>query len=177
MKRIGVICVVLMLCLATVGVSYAAWTKNLSISGTVDTGELDVEFLNCSATDNEQPFVPTGPSDVGQTTVECQDTDGDGDYDTMTVLIEAGYMCYTAIVTFDVRNNGSVPVVVDSIDITEPAGQSVEVALVGIAVGDQIDVGESIPSTLTAHVNTDLPGSYEFGVLIEVVNWNEGGSP
>ena len=171
MKKVWVIGLILTLCLATVGASYASWTKTLDINGTVDTGQLNVEFLNCAVTDSEQPNVPDGPVDTGSTLVVCLDTTGDGHNDSMEVSMEGGYMCYTATVTFDVHNFGTVPVKVRVVDITETVPGTVEVAVVGI-MGVQIEPGQSIPGTLTAHVATNETGSYGFDVYIEAWNWN-----
>ena len=170
--RIGAICLVLVLCLAVIGVGYGHWTETLNIDGTVETGEVDVEFLNAVADDNEGPL---GLDDVGITTVELSDTDGDGDFNWMAVSLSEGYFCYVGIVSFDVHNNGTVPVKVTVIDITEPVGGEVEVSLSGLAVGDVIDPSQSVACTLTAHIAANGTGQGDFYVDIEVVNWNEGG--
>lgn len=175
MKRVGVLCLVLTLCLATVGASYASWGKTLTMDGEVDTGQLSVEFLNCTVTDNEQPFVPGGPSDTGTAVINCLDSDGDGELDTIVVSIENGYMCYSAFVGFDIHNSGSVPVVLHDLDILEGVAGAIELSLVGIAIGDQIHPSESKPCSLEAHVNTNDPGTYTFQMIFEFVNWNEGG--
>ena len=170
--KIGIICLVLTLCLAAIGVGYGQWTKTLLIDGTVETGDVSVEFLNAVATDDEEPYVP-GTPDVGTTTVSLADTDGDLDMDEMTVTQEYGYFCYWGFVNVDVHNNGTVPVEVVAITITEPINGEVEVSLVGLAVGDTLDVGQSVPVILMAHVATNTTGNYAFSVDIDVCNYNE----
>ena len=172
MGRICTICLVLTLCLAAIGVGYGHWTKTLGIEGTVHTGEVDIEFLNAIASDNEDPG-----EDVGSTNVTLWDLDGDGDFEWMKVEIADGYYCYVGTVDFEVHNNGSVPVKVNDIDIVEPMGGELDVALSGLAVGDVLDAGESVACVLTAHIAVNGSGEAGFTVDIEVVNWNEGVGP
>jgi hypothetical protein len=168
--KIGAICLVLTLCLAAIGVAYGHWTETLNIEGVAETGDMDVGFLNAIASDNEEPPI----DDWGETSVTLHNYDGDSDYEWMQVNLVDGYYCYVGIVNFDVHNNGTIPVAVSAIIITEPAGGEIEVALSGIAVGDVIDPNQSIPCILTAHiVDQDGSGDGSFSVHIEVVNWNE----
>jgi len=167
--KIGVICLVLMLCLAAIGVGYGHWSQTLNIDGTVDTGELDIEFLNCVTGDNE-----TG-GDVGEMSVLEVDTDGDLDIDKLIVTLDYGYFCYEGYVIFDVHNNGSVPEEVVAVTITEPIGGEVDVSLSGIAVGSQLSPGQSVPCVLSAHVTSNVSGTYSFSVVIEAWNWNQAG--
>jgi hypothetical protein len=175
MGKICTICLVLTLCLAAIGVGYGHWTKTLGIEGTVYTGEVDIEFLNAVASDNE----PSGDDNVGFTNVTLLDKDIDGDFEWMQVQIADGYYCYVGIVNFDVHNNGSVPVMVTAINIVEPVDPGdgttqVEVALSGLAVGDVLDADASQACVLTAHIAANGSGEAGFTVDIEVVNWNEG---
>ena len=41
---VGTLFIVLVIMLALLGVGYALWSETLTISGTVSTGEVDVEF-------------------------------------------------------------------------------------------------------------------------------------
>ena len=50
MKRIALICMALVLALGALGVGYAAWTDELYIQGTVNTGSVDLEVLDYSGT-------------------------------------------------------------------------------------------------------------------------------
>jgi predicted ribosomally synthesized peptide with SipW-like signal peptide len=45
MGKVGLLFLVLVLALASVGVAFAAWTDTITISGSVTTGELDWEFM------------------------------------------------------------------------------------------------------------------------------------
>ena len=50
MKKIAVLALVLVLCLAAVGIGYAKWTDSLTINGTVTTAEFGVQFVDASGT-------------------------------------------------------------------------------------------------------------------------------
>lgn len=45
MRKAGLVTLTVMLALALAGLGYAAWTETIAASGTVNTGEVDVEFL------------------------------------------------------------------------------------------------------------------------------------
>ena len=177
-KKITVISLVLTLCLAVIGVGYAGWFGNLYIEGTTNTGEVDIEFVadTVETSDNEQPYVPNGPPDVATVSASLLDgADGDGDMSVMSVSLEHGYYCYVGMINFDVRNNGTVPIKVTSINVTEPLYGEVDVLLSGISVGNGLNPGQSISCVLMAHVTTNVHGNYNFSVAIDVANWNEEG--
>jgi len=173
LTRIGIISLVLTLCLAGVGVVYAHWTQTLEIEGTVETGVLDVEFLQCGVTEISDPL------GTGETTVDCINTDGDGDLDAMLINMSNVTVCYTVEIDFDVHNNGSVPLVIDAIvvtmDQTSQGDDAFDIQLQGIAIGDEINPCDSKPCILRIHVLAEEVGCYGFFITIEAVNWNEGG--
>ena len=100
---------VVMLGLLMSGLAFAHWSEVLWIEGSVATGELDVELLSASSDDPPGSNDPGKDKDVGCTTTELQDTDGDGDYDTVLVTITNAYPCYEVYVHFTVHNNGTIP--------------------------------------------------------------------
>jgi hypothetical protein len=108
MKKIGLLCLALVLALGALGVSYAMWYEDLYISGTVNTGEVDWAF-DCGTVTWGDPCDPatvdkqsddlfanirTTGKDVGCTDVVCVDTDADGDVDTLQVTIHNAYPGY-----------------------------------------------------------------------------------
>ena len=50
MKKIGILCLALVMALGSLGVAYAAWQETLTMSGTVDTGTVDIEIVGYSET-------------------------------------------------------------------------------------------------------------------------------
>ena len=51
MKKIGLICIALVLALGTLGAAYAAWIDTVTISGTVQTGSLDLVVIRTNGDD------------------------------------------------------------------------------------------------------------------------------
>lgn len=95
--RIGILFGVLILALAAIGVGSALWSETLTIDGDVTTGNVDVEF----------DFVFT--DDLGAEG-ECSHT---GAPNELTVTMANVYPTYECHLQFDVRNDGSIPVLVD----------------------------------------------------------------
>ena len=125
MKKIGLLCLALVLALGTLGVGFALWSETLYIDGTVYTGELDWEF-ECGTVTVSDPCTPPtadkncdndfqnvrpapGDKNVGCTDVVCVDSDGDGDVDTLQVTLNNVYPCYYVHIGYFIHNNGSIP--------------------------------------------------------------------
>ena len=139
MKKIGTLCLALVLALGTLGVGYAMWSETLTIDGTVYTGTVDVEFSQYSNDEGPDgyaggdvysgifdPKVPGtwDPSDqtwggdielknVGSTDCDLETAN------TLTVTVNNGYPCYFGSVLFDIHNVGTVPVKVLSFKLIE----------------------------------------------------------
>ena len=91
------------------GLAFAHWSEILWIEGSVATGELDVELINVSSSDPPGSNDEGVDKDVGCTTVDMIDNDGDGDFDTALITITNAYPCYEVYVHFTVHNNGTIP--------------------------------------------------------------------
>jgi predicted ribosomally synthesized peptide with SipW-like signal peptide len=50
MKKIGILCLALVLAVGSLGIGYAAWTDTLTIDGTVNTGTVDIDLYELSST-------------------------------------------------------------------------------------------------------------------------------
>ena len=61
-KKIGIVVMSLVLCLALVGVGYAKWSDTVDINGTVETGTVEVGILNVETND---PGLHGTPGDPG----------------------------------------------------------------------------------------------------------------
>jgi hypothetical protein len=96
-----------------------------------------------------------------------------GDNDLITVTIMNAYPCYYPQVTFQVKNGGTIPAKVASINYT---GNSSEVSVVlgGISVGQVIAAGASVDCTLDIHVTGAAVenSSYTITVTINFVQFN-----
>jgi hypothetical protein len=117
---IGTIFMILVIALAVLGVGYALWSETLTISGTVSTGEVDVEF---SMHDPEECVDVNGVEECpvrGEKAdaADCMavfsgpdnDSNDDDGPDLLTVTVTGMYPSYHCKVSFDVTSTGNVPV-------------------------------------------------------------------
>lgn len=203
MKRIGLIALALVLSLGLMGAGLAYWNETLTISGTVATGDLDVEFTDVSSND------PSGSNDPGQTmdVAECIVTtdgpDGDGSSDPndtgldgITIDINNAYPCYSPVVSFTVKNCGSIPVKIAAITIGDTYSSfsgdidntndvvdvnlgvdgtlpdtlyDLRITYTGVSEGDVLAVDGTVAGALTMHV-------WEFGTEGSDATENADGS-
>jgi len=119
MKKIGLLCLALVLALGTMGVGYALWYEDLYINGTVETGNLDAIWTACYCFDNGLDPNPDGSDkgkDVGSTI--CQ-IDG-SDPHILHITVTNGYPCYWNDCEVELTNVGSIPLIIESIAILNP---------------------------------------------------------
>lgn len=162
MKKIGLICLALVLALGTIGVGFATWIDVLYIEGTVNTGTVDVELSEGVASDDEVKDWVSG--------ITCTVTG-----DTLFVTVTNAYPCITYSNTFDVHMLGSVPVILSqSIDLTGvPAGAVISVT--GID-GVQLDYpSDEAWGLITVHIDNIVPqsSSFSFTVTITATQYNK----
>jgi hypothetical protein len=133
-KKIGLIAIAMVLALGTLGVGYALWSQQLTITGDTDTGTLTAGFKEILCVDMHQDaagaFVlgEVEGKDVG--TVVCTGMDliidpitAKQGYQTIDVVIDNAYPCYWVSIGFRVVNLGTVPLIVDKAVITDPTGE------------------------------------------------------
>ena len=164
--------------MALVGIGYAHWTETITISGTVDTGELDCGWSWETGWDTE-----SDEKDVSSISAEGVDEDGDGDYDELVVTINNAYPCIHYYLPIDIKNTGTIPGEIASIDIDTsglPSGSTVEIQEdpdkdPDIGVDVQIDPGEEAYGILHVHLPQDAEENtdYTFTVSVEFVQWND----
>jgi len=165
MKKIGLICLALVLALGALGVGFAMWDKTLYIDGTVNTGEVNAIFTTASCT--EDPEVEG--KDVGS----CSLT-GIGEQ-TLNITVTNGYPCYGVTVNFTIDNVGTIPVKIQSFKVTNPDPTAVTVTWVSPAIGTQIEPQGDVPGSIYIHVEqeADELATYTFSAKILLVQWNE----
>lgn len=167
--KLGILSLAVVLCLATVGVGYAMWDKTLYIDGTVNTGEVNLEIMSASSDD------PPGATDVNKDKdVGCTEVAVGADKQSITVTVTNGYPCYEVYVHFTVHNNGTVPVKLQDIIITNPNPSAITVSGWN-AIGEQIDPDVRRDNTIWLHVEqeADELTQYTFTVEFYYVQWNE----
>jgi len=162
--KIGIVFLVLVMALGTLGIGYAMWDKTLHTVGSVNTGEVDAIFTTATCTEDPE----ADGKDVGSCSVVGAGTQ------TLTITITNGYPCYGCTVDFTIDNVGTVPVKVQSLDLSGVPAE-ITVTWTTVTVGDQIEPGGSAPGDIHIHVEQEAGelASYTFSAKIYLVQWNE----
>ena len=173
--KVAVLFLVLALALAAVGVGYAMWSKTLTIDGTVKTGEVNAIFTTATCTDTGVD--PGYTKDVGSCEVTGAGTQK------LTITITNGYPCYTCDIDFTIDNTGTIPVKVQSFDLSGVPSE-LTVTWTDLVLGTQIEPDGSVPGDVHIHVEQSAlenagrggvgdPEAYVFSATITLVQWNE----
>jgi hypothetical protein len=124
MKKIGLLCLALVLALGTLGVGYASWTDTIFVTGTVDTGSVSIGFSKISTS---EPFGEIEDKEVGEIDgsltgdIKCQIEYAGvpvNVYEKAEFVMTNAYPCYQTAVFLDVACCGTVPVKITSLTIT-----------------------------------------------------------
>jgi hypothetical protein len=185
---IGTIFIILVITLALLGVGYALWSETLTITGNVETGEVDVGLIvdpveECVDVNGELCVEePTEKADAADCTLEedpLGDPDGDG-VSELVVSITGMYPSYHCKVSFKVESLGNVPV---HVWLPEATGDIPEWVATDFDEcydnGVQLHQGEETdPCTMDIHFsNEQAPeensGPYTFSWTILATQWNE----
>jgi hypothetical protein len=131
MKKIGLLCLALVLALGALGVGYAAWIDTITIEGTVNTGSVDINVVYFSGTDiykdldTEAMVVVRWVKDAAGTVVWSRGTPptngllvawaaaapGAGD-DTVVITYDNAFPTGNLTADFIVHYDGSIPAMV-----------------------------------------------------------------
>ena len=132
MKKIGILALALVLALGSLGIGYAMWSETLTIEGDVSTGEVSVRIDSQYDNDINPELDPCEPGswdvaatpvwvgnryskNVAQTTSVYDQVDGEWG----KIIITNGYPSYWGSVIWDVHNDGTIPVQLWSVTLTE----------------------------------------------------------
>ncbi len=166
MKRIGIVSTLLLVALLALGVGLARWTDSLSINGYVHTGELSTAIGMIECYDDE----PTGKDYSWIEAVPDEE-----DPNKLWVTVYNGYPSITYTCLFSVINDGTIPLHVDGVWISElPEFMDVEVTGFNENGPTQIHPNGSETGMLTVHFDNDAEENetYTFEVSIDVGQWN-----
>jgi len=160
---------ILMGLLMLVGVSYAMWEKTITITGTVNTGKVDVQFCKVQVSSDEKKYVSSWGAVVT-------------DPEHITVTIDNAYPCIWYTIDADINNVGTIPVIIQSITVTSLPSYA-EYYLTGAKVGDEIEQPGSAIGPDTVHFDieihllnspmTPMDASFTSTVTIQCVQYNE----
>jgi len=142
------IALILLIALSTLGLAYGFWTETLQINGTVDTGDLDVAFVDPGLAVTEYD-----PGNVG-TCAYTISSDGNS----IEVTIAGAYPWYECTVPVKMQNVGSVPVTYSGpVAVSAPAW----IGLSPISLSSSpLPAGGSVAFTLNIFVDETAPEGY-----------------
>lgn len=166
-KPSGMLVMLLILALLTVGVGYTLWSKTLTIDGTVATGFVDSIFVDPFTDDPPGSDDPGYIKDVGECLVEFG-----ADPETLIVTVNDAYPSYYCTVFFGIYNNGSIPVKIINL---AAMGPHITASWTDLDIGQQIDPGDTVPGDLHLHVEQSAPqgGTLTLYGKIQLAQWNE----
>lgn len=176
MKRIGLICLALVLSLGTLGVGYAMWDKTVYVNGTVETGEVNMYFSDPGSSDDPGDLDPLHPDlpvyeekDVAKTETWIDPNDDQ----LLHIVITDGYPYYRVAVHVSAWNNGTVPVKLQGI-INNNALDCITIDP-SDGIGEQVDPGDHRNYTIYVTVLqcAEELSDYYFTVELYFVQWNE----
>jgi hypothetical protein len=194
MKKIGLLCLALVLALGSLGFGYAMWYQDVIISGQVDTGYVCIQwtggnnpdpcgYFSLDAVAPGDPYYPEGTlrkdKDVG-----CTEVLGYGTK-TLTVTINEAYPSYYIDLEVEYENCGTIPVIVTGVDIvpdnfTRASGLYENDGEVWIGwangVGHELNPGDDpVGSSLKIHLEqmAEQDATYTFTITIHAVQFNE----
>lgn len=190
---VGTMFMVLVIALALLGVGYALWSETLTIEGSVQTGEVDVQFSTydpVECVDDNGTLTcpePAEKADAANCTVEWLGPDGDsqGDdgSDLLKVTVTGMYPSYHCKVRFDVTSTGNVPVHVWLPEATGTIPEWVAADFDCYEDGVQLHQGDSTGvCAIDIHFTNDQApeensGPFTFGWTILATQFNEDPAP
>ena len=163
MKKVLVLGMVLVLCLAVVGVGYAGWVKNLDIEGTVNTGNVELVITELGSSDNE-----ADGKDVSWITCEVIG-------DILFVDVTNAYPCITYVNEFLITSTGTVPMHIEIVTLSDvPAWAEVSVVLDG-TLPIQLHEGGCVTGRVIVHLLNPAPQGevLTFSATINAIQYNE----
>jgi len=127
MKKIGLLCLALVLALGALGVGYAMWYDEVTIEGTVDTATLRLGIVKAEAELYQDKDVATVELSFEDPIIpwECEVPPGAEEYayGTLVVTLNNTFPCLTVDIEFYVGNAGSIPIHITAIEMTDPTGE------------------------------------------------------
>lgn len=170
--------------LGAIGVANGLWSKNLTIKGTVVTGDLNADWdtiiTNDSGAATVDPCTPAlNPSGCAapRTQGRCEYVSGAGTQ-VATVKITDAYHSYECTVTGPIRNTGSVPFNIVGVRLLINNGNEAGLDQLGgctLPANPVVDPQGVASVACTVHVKSTAQSGYTYYFAIEVcvAQWNE----
>lgn len=128
MKKIGLICLAVVLVAGGLGVGYATWKDDVQIDGTVQMNDFVFGILqdSVSTSDNEEDG-PFPYKEIGNCTAVLSDFETGVHHEPvatvgklLTINVTGAYPCYKQWINFVLKNAGTVPAHITLVDIYDP---------------------------------------------------------
>ena len=176
MGKVPILSVTLALALIGAALGYAHWSKELGVSVVASTGEVDVEFTNCTCSDPLGTVDPGYDKDIAWSECRLVDADGDGDADAVEITVNNAYPSYRCLFELVIHNGGTIPVYVTDARLVHAYGEALDFDgfwTDGGVVGTQIDPCDSVSAGFSLHVRQEASQpTYTFTIEIEAAQWN-----
>jgi hypothetical protein len=147
----GILSVALLMAVGFTGVGVSYWSETLDMSATVETGTYGSEL---------SPGTPEPEANVS-----CI-IDGN----TLNITITDATVGWYYYRNFDIHNNGTVPIKIESISISAPSEVTATVS--DVHVDDVIEGGGTSFGTVNMEV-TEAGDYYDLQVTIDTILWNQ----
>lgn len=183
MKKLIGIFASLILALGMSGVAYATWQESLYIEGTVNTGTMDMGWIEVKSWDTDD-YAHWGYMDANKNVSDI-DCVVSADPNILTVTVTNAYPCIDYYNLVELKNIGTIPVhiylvpfaadPVVEVDITYYSSYDIHSGGVPITQPPvQIHQGDSIYALIHVHLTqeADMDAIYYFNAEIVAVQWN-----
>lgn len=169
MKKVKFISLVMVLSFVLMGVAFAAWTENITINGTVATGNYDVTFTSAASNDAGVTVDQGKDRNVGVTEATIA-----ADSKSITVTGTNAYPGYNATLTYKVKNTGTIPVKVNAANVVIPAASDGKITVTASdPAGVVLDPDGEYTGTVLATVTDAAAEStgYSYTVTVTTAQW------
>lgn len=170
MKKTKYLALVLVVAIMMMGAGYALWTDTLVVNSTVKTGILDVDFIEIAEPVNDPTLVTVYS---GIETLSTHADDNGWDRDKVVVRIGNLYPGAKVTRTITLKNVGTIPVKVDSLNfqtllLSDTEGQRVEPILQHMNVAIKVE-GQTftLPKSVSPLIVAEA-GDFEIAVNKEI---------
>lgn len=175
-KKFMILPIFLVLALAMTGVAYGHWSKVITVSGTVESGTLNLIIVAGSPSDGDTGIDPGYDKDIADTTIVIDPDDNQK----AIITITNAYPSYSVIWHLTIRNVGTIPAKLQAIIVTAPDCIDAT-AWDGLGVqldpeswgGEPTYYQEDVSGEIHVLQNAEQDTPYTFTVEFVYVNWNE----
>jgi len=160
-KKIAIICTALLVAVCVVGIGYALWSDSLYLQGTVNTGDIGLEWSQGTPWDTEPDLKDVS---FGECVI---------DGDTLYITVYNAYPCIEYHFPIDLHGVGSVPVHT-AMTLLGTNGMDYWLQIPDMS-GLQIHQGDRWDGEIVIHLDNEAEENtvYTFAVQLDYWQYNE----